>query len=42
MLQTSAQTTSEARPALTAELVPIAKSNLEACCPECADGEPCC
>jgi len=43
MLQTSEQTTSEARPTPTAELLPIAKSSLiEACCPECAGDEPCC
>ena len=42
MLQTDTQTTSEARPTPTAELLPLAKNSLiEACCPECAD-EPCC
>ena len=42
MLQTSAETTSAAQSVTTAELLPIAKSSLEACCPECAGDEPCC
>ena len=42
MLETSVPTTSEARTLSTAELMPIAKNSLEACCPECAGDEPCC
>jgi len=42
MLETSVQTTSESRPVSATELIPVAKSSLEACCPECAGDEPCC
>ena len=42
MLETTTQSQSEARTTSTAELLPIAKSSLEACCPECAGDEPCC
>ena len=42
MLESSVQTASEAGTVSTAELLPIAKSSLEACCPECAGDEPCC
>ena len=42
MLENTVQTTSDARTTSAAELLPIAKSSLEACCPECAGDEPCC
>ena len=42
MFETSVQTTGDDQTLATAELMPIAKSSLEACCPECAGDEPCC